>query len=125
MFKKNNFSQKKAGFILLEIIASVAIFSTAILAVMRSFSSGIDLNQHSLNYSEAVFLSNRIINRLELQAEQLREGEEKINNRLFKWRVEVVEQEDNQELQVIVSWKEREKEYHLKTSNVYPLGFIN
>lgn len=113
------------GFILLEIIVSLLIFSIAILSIVNSFSLGIKLNQHSFNYTEAMFLTNRIINQLELRIENAEENEQRINNKLFKWQVELVEQGDTQKLIVIVSWKEKDKEYQLQTSNVYPRGFIN
>ncbi|MFH1848373.1 MAG: hypothetical protein ABH825_04060 [Candidatus Omnitrophota bacterium] len=109
--KRKKTRPKKTGFMLFEVIVSVLIIGTAIVFVVRSFSTSIKAMNIALGLSKASLLAENKISELEMsgkvpqESEQYGffEGEDSIT-----WAFSCERQEDNKNLALAkleVDWK--------------------
>lgn len=117
------FKSNKA-FTLLEVLIALAILSTAIVFIFRSFTSSLSSAKFSQNITGACFFAENKI--WELEQEQKaqtdpidsRQGSEKIQGKDFKWTslAKKIGNSNFVYLEFILYWQEnlREKEYSLE-----------
>jgi type II secretion system protein I len=114
------------GFTLFEVLIALAILSTAIVFIFRSFTSSLASAKFSQNITLACFLAENKI--WELEEEQItkaepidvRQGSEKIQGKEFQWeyRVNKLGSSNLIYLEFVVYWQEqfRENKYSLEFS---------
>jgi|GEM_PF-935959 len=112
------------GFTLLEVLIALAILSTAIVFIFRSFTTSLYSVKLSQNITGACFFAENKIWELEqeqkAQAEPIenRQGNQKLQGKDFKWAYQAKRLGDSNlvYLEFIIHWQEslREKEYSLE-----------
>lgn len=111
------------AFSLAEVLISVAVLSTAIVVILRSFTASLSSVRFSQNITLACFLTKNklweIGQKYKVDSSALKDaGSELIQDRNFNWEYEISDTEISglKQLKFIVSWKEkaREKEYSLE-----------
>ena len=112
------------AFTLLEVLIALAILSTAIVFIFRSFTSSLSSAKFSQNITLACFFAENKIWELEqeqkVQAEPIesRKGSQKLQGKDFKWTYQAKRSGSSNlvYLEFIVYWQEnlREKEYSLE-----------
>ena len=124
-------SKSNKAFTLLEVLIALAILSTAIVFIFRSFTSSLSSAKFSQDITLACFFAESKI--WELQEEQRikseplagQQGIEKIQGKDFKWSYQAkkIGSANLIDLEFIISWQEnlREKEYSLEF-DTYLLG---
>ena len=117
-------SRSNKAFTLLEVLIALAILSTAIVFIFRSFTSSLSSAKFSQNITLASFFAEGKI--WELEQEQKtklepiadRDGSEKMQGKDFKWsaKAKKVGSSGLVYLDFIISWQEnfREKEYFIE-----------
>lgn len=110
------------GFTLIEILITVAIVSTAIIFLLRSFTASLGSARFSQHITLACYLSEQKL--LEIErilvkgADYPESGTETLQNKRFNWRREIrdTDKPDLKELKFTVGWQEnlREKEYSME-----------
>lgn len=128
MKSKPNRINRRIGskaFSLLEVLISVAILSTAIVVILRSFTSSLSSVRFSQNITMACFLAKNKLWEIEQKYKSdnshLKDtGSEIIQDKNFSWKYEINDAEIQglKQLKFTVSWKEkaREKEYSMDFS---------
>jgi len=104
---------------LIEALVTVAILSTAIVFVFRSFATAFSANRFAQNLTLACYLAQDKMWQVEMVNPKERRiqdnGSEKIQNRDFNWKYEIVKTSTDRlsKLRFTISWQEsaREKEY--------------
>lgn len=104
------------AFTLLEVLITVAILSTAIVFVFRSFTASLSSVKFSQNITLACYLAKSKLweieqyykNNLELPAS----GEETVQNKKFNWSYEITVSETSnlEQLKLTISWQENIRE---------------
>lgn len=117
-------SKSNKAFTLLEVLIALAILSTAIVFIFRSFTSSLSSVKFSQNMTLACFFAeNKIWELVEEQKSQVepianQQGSEKIQDKDFRWKSQVkkIGSSSLVYLEFIIYWKEnlREKEYSLE-----------
>ena len=117
-------SKSSKAFTLLEVLIALAILSTAIVFIFRSFTFSLSTTKFSQNITLACFLAEDKIWELEqgqmAQVEPIesQQGSEKIQGKDFRWAYQTKKlgNSDLVYLEFIVYWQEnlREKEYSLE-----------
>lgn len=110
------------SFTLLEVLIAVAVLSTVIIFIFRSFAASLASTRFAQDISLACYLAEEKLWEIEeayAAGSKLAEsGAQEIQNKNFNWRYEILDigNPDLKELQLTVSWKEnvREKEYLLE-----------
>ena len=112
------------GFTLFEVLIALAILSTAIVFIFRSFTSSLSSIKFSQNITLACFFAENKIWELEQEQKvktvpiESRQGKEKMQGKDFKWAYQAKRLESSNlvDLEFVVSWQEnlREKEYSLE-----------
>jgi type II secretion system protein I len=103
--------QANDGFVLFEVMLSLAILCLGLILILSSFKVGISAVKASKDYTQAMFLLQQKIGELETTANELYPG--KIeggfeDNHEFTWKAEIKKLDDIElkEVKVIVEWKE-------------------
>ena len=117
--------KRKEGFTLLETLASLAILSIGLIAVVKSFSISIQANDYTQGLTIATFLAQGKIAELEttpqtiLGTETGDFGEDYPN---YRWETEVnfTENDRIQEAVVTVFWRERGGEKKIELLTLLP-----
>ena len=107
------------AFTLIEVLIAVAILSTAVIFVFRSFTTSLSASRFAQNLSLACYLAQDKMWQVEVTDSKTRKaqdtGIEEIQNKDFNWKYEIIKTDidDLNELKFSVSWHEkaREKEY--------------
>lgn len=107
------------SFSLIEVLITVAILSTAIVFIFRSFTASLAAVKFSQNITLACLLTEEKLFEIEERqapgASEYAEGRENLAEREFKWNYQTTPLEDSDlaELKFNVSWQEnaRENEY--------------
>lgn len=115
----NTSSKNRRSFTLIEVLVTMAIFSTAIIFVFRAFTTSLDsvrLSQHVVLASELA--QEKILETsLALKSHQSFPGSGSVTleNQKFDWRYELTDLEKNEKgLNLAVTWKEKAgKNQHL------------
>ena len=112
------------GFTLLEVLIALAILSTAIVFIFRSFTSSLYSTKFSQNITGACFFAENKIWELEQEQKaktwpiESEQGNQKFQGKDFKWSYQAKRLGSSNliYLEFIVSWQEnlREKEYSLE-----------
>ena len=117
-------SRFSKAFTLFEVLIALAILSTAIVFIFRSFTSSLFSVKFSQNITLACFFAENKIWELEQEQKaktgpiENRQGKEKVQGKDFKWAYQVkrLESSNLMDLEFIIYWQEnlREKEYVLE-----------
>lgn len=112
------------GFMLLEVMVSLAILSIGLLVIVRSFSSSLRAQEYCHSYSQAVFLIEQKMTELQI-TDNLTEGiatgkgEEGFSD--YSWRIETgcSKTDDSlKEINTTVYWQNKGKSSKLSMSNL-------
>lgn len=109
--------QRNNGFLLLELIISIAILSMGLVVILNSFIGPIRLAELSQDYFRAGLLMEGKMLELynsDIKGDSSRGIFSDFNSR-FSWEVDVIKAEENpyKEASVKISWKEKGKEQDL------------
>ena len=117
-------SRSNKAFTLLEVLIALAILSTAIVFIFRSFTSSLSSAKFSQDITLACFFTENKIWELEQEQKAQREliesqqGSEKIKGKDFRWTSQTKKIGDSNlvYLEFIIYWQEnlKEKEYSLE-----------
>ena len=110
------------AFTLLEVLITVAILTTAITFIFRSFTASLAFAQFSQDITIACYLAEDKLWEIEQSPvsgpKSSGWGSQRIQNKNFNWLYEIrdTDNDDLKELKLTVSWKEnvREKEYTME-----------
>ena len=118
---------KKEGFLLVEVLVALVIFSFGIIFVVKAYSTSLRAQRHARYHTLALILAERLQEEIELGLVEDLKGEEEIAKKLFSWQIktEPLSQEALKEAKVAVSWQERSKKYEVSFSRVYPSTLIS
>lgn len=113
-----------AGFTLLEVLIALAILSTAIVFIFRSFTASLSSVKFSQNITLACYFTENKIWELEEEQKakagplESQQGSQKLQGKDFKWAYQAKRLGSSNlvQLEFIISWQEslREKEYALE-----------
>ncbi len=113
----------KKGFMLLELMVSMAILSTGLLAVTRSFISSLGASDYSRQYTLACILTEEKLNELEQSTdlfEETEHGSFEEPYSKFSWKSEI-KQSSNESLKhvtVTTFWKDKGKQKKVRLSTL-------
>ncbi len=121
-------NKRSAGFTLIEVLITVAILSTAIIFLFRSFTASLSAAQFSQNLTLACYLAEEkffdIQNSYAYKKMLMDEGTQSAQNINFRWKYEIgnTDNESLKKLGLFVSWKEKVKarEYSVDFSTLLP-----
>jgi len=118
----------KRGFLLLEVLLSLGILATSLLAINHSFSSALRANSYAESYTVASLLAQEKMAEIETTSYQTGafEGDFGKEYPFYRWKSEITFLEDQMVSKVIltVSWKRGNKEYQLNLGTLLPLRFV-
>lgn len=115
--------QDRKGFMLLELIVSLAILSTGLLAVTRSFISSLGASNYSRQYTLACILTEEKLNELELftdLSEETVQGSFEEPYTQFSWKSEIKpsSNESLKHVTVTIFWKDKWKQKKVRLSTL-------
>lgn len=112
---------------LIEVLVTVAILSTAIVFLFRSFATALYVAKFSQDITLGCYLAEDKLGQIiHLKGNLPEAGPEIIQAKNFNWKYEILDTDnpDLKTLKVVVSWKEnpKEKEYEMdfSTTRLYP-----
>ncbi len=118
--------RNKKGFLLLEVLISVAILSFGLVLIINSFSKSLRVSELSENYFKANLLLSKKLFEIEnnpegfLEERQSNGNFEDLGGR-FSWQLEVekIEEEKLSEVKLKVFWLQNKKEEALTIATYY------
>ncbi len=113
------------GFTLLEAIASLAILSIGLIAVVESFSHSIQANSYTQGLTIATFLAEEKMAEIETTTQTTSgtsAGDFGDNYSNYRWEIKTNDTKNEKILEAIVSvfWKEKEKEKKIEMITQLP-----
>ncbi|MBU1087758.1 MAG: hypothetical protein KKD05_09630 [Candidatus Omnitrophica bacterium] len=105
--------QKTAqGFILIEILVSVMVFSVGVLFLVQTLSQITKSNQHISDNYNAMLLIDNLLNRLSSQEVLAASGTEPIQDKAFAWQIDYSNSlEGLKQVILRVTWQTKAREY--------------
>lgn len=108
------------GFLLLELMVSIAILAIGLIGVIRAFSISLYSAEESRKITHAVLLSHKILNEVKGIGDiEETEGEENVRNSILKWHLDREEPSSKglDKVDIKVTWLSRgvEKELNIET----------
>jgi len=110
------------GFILVEILVSLLVFSLGVLFLVQTLSSIIQSNQYIRDNYSAMLLIDNLLNRLSLKETIAPCGIQNIQNKNFTWGIDSLTTLEGLKLVILkVNWHSKLRDY----STVFKYQIIN
>jgi len=104
--------KKYQGFILIEILVSLLVFSVGVLFLVQTISSIVQSNQHIRDNYSAMLLINNLLNRLYAKEIILPQGVKTIQGKDFNWDINYqITLEGLKQIFFKVRWQSKAIEY--------------
>ena len=104
--------KSRQGFILIEILVSLLVFSVGVLLLVQSLSNIIKSNQHIRDNYFAMLLMDNLLNRLYAKEPIALTGIESMSNKNFAWKIDYSNSPEGlKEILVKVNWQDKGRDY--------------